>query len=164
MTNQSKRIIPNPRSVTRFLDQDIINSLGSHNTFEVNDLLEIIKGENLDIHQSSFQFRVELASLINEIPERGESKQYFLDKVERLVRKYGVDSNKEISQAFSAGVVCSLLEPDGQGWRKGKIRLCFEFIPEENTSVVVQEDSVKATQSPLDEIRQLANRSQIEKN
>jgi nucleoid-associated protein YejK len=75
MTSQSNQITPSSQSVVRFEDQVIINMLGSHSTFEVNNLLEIIPKECLDINKSSLQFRVELANLVDEIPEKGSSKQ-----------------------------------------------------------------------------------------
>nr|WP_269744608.1 KGK domain-containing protein [Chamaesiphon minutus] len=55
------------------------------------------------------------------------------------------------------GSMCNLLQPDGKGWQKGKLKLCFEFIPEEPEPVAAQQTSVEAHPSPLDEIRQLAN-------
>lgn len=48
------------------------------------------------------------------------------------------------------GTSCNLLQPDGKGWQKGKLRLCFEFTPGEN------ENLTRIQVSPLDEIRQLA--------
>jgi hypothetical protein len=55
-------------------------------------------------------------------------------------------------------MTCTLLQPDGKGWQKGKIKLCFEFIPEENETVATNETPVKNHLSSLDEIRQLANK------
>ncbi len=49
------------------------------------------------------------------------------------------------------------MQPDGRGWQKGKLKICFEFIPEEPESVAMQSKSVETNSSPLDEIRQLAN-------
>jgi hypothetical protein len=51
-------------------------------------------------------------------------------------------SESEQSQLFGKGVECNLLQP-GADWRKGKIRICVEFIPHETES-----------ESPLDDIRQ----------
>jgi KGK domain len=164
MTSQSNQITPSSQSVVRFEDKVIINMLGSHSTFEVNNLLEIIPKECLDINKLSLQFRVELANLVDEIPEKGSSKQYFLDKVQNLVKKYGANTNGKISQAFLDGVVCSLLEPNGKGWQKGTIKICFEFIPEEEEPVVMEENLETLGCSSLDEIRQLANSLSIDQN
>jgi hypothetical protein len=50
-----------------------------------------------------------------------------------------------------------LLSPEGKGWQKGKLKICFEFIPEETVPKTVsnQTGSIESTQSPLDEIRNL---------
>lgn len=42
------------------------------------------------------------------------------------------------------GAKCEVLFPDGKGWKKGKVRLSLEFIPEE-------------IDSPLDELREKLN-------
>lgn len=54
---------------------------------------------------------------------------------------YGL-SEPEINQLFGKGVECNLLQP-GAYWKKGKIKICVEFIPDETES-----------ESPLDDIRQ----------
>jgi hypothetical protein len=40
-----------------------------------------------------------------------------------------------IGRWFVEGAECEVLSPRGGGWQKGKIRIHFEFIPDEPTSV-----------------------------
>ena len=54
-------------------------------------------------------------------------------------------------------MTCNLLQPDGKGWQKGKLKICFEFTPEEAELVSTQDKPVVTHSSPLDEIRQLSN-------
>ncbi|MCY7369099.1 MAG: hypothetical protein LH474_13215, partial [Chamaesiphon sp.] len=58
---------------------------------------------------------------------------------------------------FEDGLKCNLLQPDGKGWQKGKLKICCEFIPEEPEPIVIQDKPAKTHSSPLDEIRQLSN-------
>ena len=54
-------------------------------------------------------------------------------------------------------MTCNLLQPDGKEWQKGKLKICFEFTPEEAELVSTQDKPVATHSSPLDEIRQLSN-------
>jgi KGK domain len=69
-----------------------------------------------------------------------------------------------ILNIFINGTSISLLSPDGKGWQKGKLKICFEFSPEKNEPVANQDNSAETTQSQLDEIRQLANSLPIEQS
>jgi KGK domain len=62
-----------------------------------------------------------------------------------------------ITNIFASGTNVLLLALDGKGWQKGKLKMCFEFIPEEDAPnpVPSQTNLVESTQSPLDEIRKL---------
>jgi hypothetical protein len=55
------------------------------------------------------------------------------------------------------GTYCNLLQPDGNGWQKGQLKICLEFIPEGCDPIVMEEKPIETHSSPLDEIRQLAN-------
>ena len=55
------------------------------------------------------------------------------------------------------GTNVRLLQADGKGWQKGKLKICFEFIPEESEPITTQDKPISTQFSPLDEIRQLAN-------
>lgn len=37
----------------------------------------------------------------------------------------------QIEQCLGDGVECELLSPRGGGWQKGKVRIRFEFVPDE---------------------------------
>ncbi|PSB58106.1 hypothetical protein C7B77_06010 [Chamaesiphon polymorphus CCALA 037] len=107
-------------------------------------------------------FRDELRDMIIKIPQRGHSSEYLLDKVVNFIQTQEVNESKDISseivrESLLDGMNCNLLQPDGKGWQKGKLKLCFEFIPEEPETVATQEKPGEAQPSPLDEIRQLAN-------
>jgi KGK domain len=71
---------------------------------------------------------------------------------------------QSILNIFINGTNISLLSPDGKGWQKGKLKICFEFTPEESKSIVKEEESVEIQCSSLDEIRQLANNLLIDQN
>jgi len=62
-----------------------------------------------------------------------------IEFIEAIAEK-ALPSDQEIS-SFSDGIECEALKFDGQGWRKGKIRVSLEFCPDE-------------IKSPLDDIRQ----------
>jgi uncharacterized protein (DUF4415 family) len=64
---------------------------------------------------------------------------------------------KSISSIFIDGANVMLLQPDGKGWQKGKLKMCLEFTPEEPDLLVPQIKSAEVNSSPLDEIRQLSN-------
>ena len=55
------------------------------------------------------------------------------------------------------GTNISLLQPDGKGWQKGKLKICFEFTPEEPEPIAIIAKPIETHSSPLDEIRQLSN-------
>ena len=67
-----------------------------------------------------------------------------------------IQSVKSVANILMDGTSISLLQPDGKGWQKGKLKMCFEFIPEEPEPPAMQESLITAHLSPLDEIRQLA--------
>jgi KGK domain len=82
-------------------------------------------------------------------------KTIFLETTAKSVQS--VQSVKSVANILIDGTSISLLQPDGKGWQKGKLKICFEFIPEEPESVIIQEKPVTTHLSPLDEIRQLSN-------
>ena len=53
-------------------------------------------------------------------------------------------SPETIKQWSSCGVECQVLQTDGKGWKKGKVRLSLEFVPDE-------------IDSPLNELREKLN-------
>ena len=64
---------------------------------------------------------------------------------------------RSVANILTNGTNVLLLQPDGKGWQKGKLKLCFEFIPEELAPIATQEPPAEIHSSPLDEIRQLSN-------
>jgi hypothetical protein len=51
-------------------------------------------------------------------------------------------SDSSIKQWLAEGTECKLLSPKGGGWQKGKIRICFEFIPDEPPADTPEADSL----------------------
>jgi hypothetical protein len=153
MNNQSKQIIPELQAVAHCLD----------GTFLISDLLESlippIDDQELFINQ--------LKILHLELKTAGYSRDHYRDKIEDFIESNTIIKNKEntIIDLFEDGMDCNLLQLDGKGWQKGKLKICFEFMPEDNKdSVVTQENSVKISESPLDGIRQLSNSLPIDQN
>jgi hypothetical protein len=60
--------------------------------------------------------------------------------IKELSSRFYYDDDSSIKKWFEKGMECQALIP-GKPWRKGKIRVCLEFIPDE-------------VDSPLDDIRQ----------
>jgi hypothetical protein len=153
MNNQSKQIIPELQAVAHCLD----------GTFLISDLLESLMPPVDD--QESFINQLKILHL--ELKTAGYSRDHYRDKIEDFIEKNTIIENKEntIIDLFEDGMNCNLLQLDGKGWQKGKLKICFEFIPEDNEDfAIIQENSVRMAESPLDEIRQLANSLPIDQN
>jgi hypothetical protein len=60
------------------------------------------------------------------------------------------------SQLVDSGVACNVLIPN-QGWTKGRIRLCFEFCPDEN-----EDESTKAINSEQEQAPDLQNLDELD--
>lgn len=145
MIDRSKQIIPDSQSVARCLGA----------TFLISDLLEKFKMP-VDNQKT---FVAQLRTLHLELKHSGYSREYYLGKIETFLDKNTVIENKDetFRDVFEDGTDCSLLQPDTKGWQKGKLKICFEFIPEETEPVTTHEKSVETHPSPLDEIRQLSS-------
>jgi hypothetical protein len=162
MLDRSKQIIPDSQAVVSCFDREILEILDSHGTFVLSDLLEMLKGSSVDcIDFKARSASIEkLTSTIIERIQQGRSQQYLINKVSTFIKESIPDSsrdNQRINDALLSGINCNLLQPDGKGWQKGKLKICFEFTPEEPQLVVNQEKTVETHPSPLDEIRQLSN-------
>ena len=90
------------------------------------------------------------------------SKEVVLNKLTAFIDGDKINENRYTSyeilrKALLNGTECTLLQPDEKGWQKGKLKICFEFIPEENEPIATQKVTLETQASPLDEIRQLSN-------
>jgi KGK domain len=152
MNNQNKQIIPDLQAVAHCSD----------GTFLISDLLENLKPP-LDDQES---FINQLKTLHLELKAGGYSRDHYRDKIEAFIKNNTIIENKEIAiiELFEDGIDCNLLQPDGKGWQKGKLTMCFQFTPEESESILTKEKSTEINHSPLDEIRQLANSLPIDQN
>jgi KGK domain len=198
MTDRFRQIIPDPNAVARCLDPKILELLGSHSTFTINELSQkidpfidgstdcslenLLSQEELNIifdtaHPGNCNFS-KITEDINEaikplvLSLSTDQLNIMYEKI-RIDRRYGssdfiktiflettagsVKSVKSVANILIDGTNISLLQPDGKGWQKGKLKLCFEFIPEEDEPTSTQEKPVESHSSPLDEIRQLSN-------
>ena len=137
MTDRSKQIIPDLAAVARCLDE----------TFLISDLLAKFKmpADNQKI------FINDLRELHLELKQSGYSREHYLDKIEAFLRKNIIvgDKNEKNRSMFEDDIICNLLEPNGKGWQKGKLKLCFEFIPEEDETIIFQEPPLKRQISSL---------------
>jgi KGK domain len=163
MNNQNKQIIPDSQTVARCTDEEIVEILDSHSTFTIAELIEVIKLSGVD----RTSYRHKLVSMI----EKGNlSHTSFQTELVSFIYGDEIKENKYTSyeilrKALLDGTDCTLLQDDGKGWQKGKLKICFEFIPEDNEDfATIQGDSVRMAESPLDEIRQLANSLLIDQN
>jgi hypothetical protein len=152
MTDRSKQIIPDSEAVARFLDPKILEIFGSHGTFTVSELLEQIK-EPIEPVLS----REKINAIFTEARSNGSySNGNFYNDLQQAIL-FQDNNVATIANMLLNGTLCNLLQTDGKGWQKGKLKICFEFIPEEADSIAIQEKPAEPHLSPLDEIRQLSN-------
>jgi KGK domain len=151
MIDRSKQIIPDSEAVARCLDSDMLAILNSHSTFTIGELLERIKKP---INPTFSRDKID--NIFDQSRTRGSySKDAYYSDLKNAILSNDSTALTIISILLS-GTTCNLLEPDGKGWQKGKLKICFEFTPEESEIVPTQSDLVETHFSPLDEIRQLA--------
>lgn len=82
-------------------------------------------------------------------------------RAEEFLKKLAVffDQNFKTSLQYctnwcTTGILCEALTP-GNPWRKGKVRLRLEFIPDEpEPQAILEAHSEQESASPLDDIRQ----------
>jgi hypothetical protein len=145
MTDTAKQIIPDPNSVIRCLDSEMLEALNSHGTFVMSDLLEEV-GEAED----STILIEELYAIFSATRSDG---RYSFDKFNKNISESIGLENIVILRMLMKGKNCSLLQPNSKGWQTGKLKLCFEFIPDETESEENNEKPTQTDRSPLDEIR-----------
>ena len=157
-----RQIIPDSNSVIRCLDPEMLEPLDSHGTFILSEFLEMLKEMSIDNVDSidRSEFLEKLTNTITKTIQEGHSQQYLMSRLSAFLKGSIFASKKDnskINNALLSGMNCDLLQPDGKGWQKGKLKICFEFIPEEPETVEIIEKPIKDHFSPLDEIRQLSN-------
>jgi KGK domain len=158
MIDRSKQIIPDSQAVVSCFDPEILTVLDSHGTFTINELLKTIKMSGVD----RTSFRDELKNLITASQKEGHNIPSLMSKLTTFVDGDKINESRYTSyeilrKALLNGTECTLLQPDEKGWQKGKLKICFEFIPEEDEPAATKEKSAENHSSPLDEIRQLSN-------
>jgi hypothetical protein len=147
MNNQTKQIIPDSQAVIQCLDKDILEILNSHGTFVVEELLEKIKQPHFgSLSEGNVN---EFFRKIRTVGNYGPP-DFFNDLNHTVNRNI---NSKTITDVLVNGTKVLFLQPDGKGWQKGQIKICFEFIPEENEPVGTPEKQVEIDRSPLDDIR-----------
>jgi hypothetical protein len=151
---KNSQIIPNSNAVVSCFDSEIIEILDSHSTFTINELLRTIKISGID----RTSFRDSLKDLIVEIQKENHNVQSLLNKLTTFINGDVINENRYTSyeilrKALFNGTDCNLLKPNGQGWQKGQLKVCFEFTPDENEDMAGDKKIVETHNSPLDEIR-----------
>jgi hypothetical protein len=123
------------------------------------DFSKIIKDINEAIKPLVFSLSTDQLNIIYEKirTDRRYGSSDFIKTIFLETTVKSIQSVKSVANILMGGTNVSLLQPDGKGWQKGKLKICFEFTPEEPESVSTQEKTVKIHSSPLDEIRQLSN-------
>jgi KGK domain len=149
MDNQKTKIIVDSQAVIRCLD----------GTFLISDLLEALVAD-----QKSFADQ--LKALYLKLKAEGANVYSFRDELKAFIEDNPIAENEEatIIKIFENDVDCNLLQPDSKGWQKGKLKICFQFTPEESESISTDGKSTESSHSPLDEIRQLANNLAVDQN
>jgi KGK domain len=120
MTDRSKQIIPDSQAVARCLDPEMLEILGSHSTFTVSELLEQIKEPIEPVFS-----REKINAIFTEARSSGGySHGNFYNDLQTaiLVQDKNVAT---IANILLNGTLCNLLQPDGKGWQKGKLKICF---------------------------------------
>lgn len=184
MIDRSKQIISDPEAIARCLDPNMLLLLGSHSTFTINELYQqidpsldkLLSKEKLNIifdkiNPSNF----DLSKITRDINEAIKPLVLSLSKnqIEIMYEKIRIDPRygskdfiktiflettvKSVASILVDGTSISLLQPGSKGWQKGKLKLCFEFVPEEPEFLTTATDLIETKLSPLDEIRQLSN-------
>jgi KGK domain len=152
MIDRTKQIIPDSQAVVRCLDPEMLESLDSHSTFLISEILGKIEEPIKPIFS-----REKTDNIFDQSRTRGSySKDAYYHDLSNAILKNDTKASTIINILMS-GTACDLLQPDGKGWQKGKLKICFEFIPEESESTLTESDLSKTHSSPLDEIRQLSN-------
>lgn len=166
MNDKSKQITPDADDVICLLDKTITESLNSHDTYKAkslfNQLWKLNYKENTTV------------GLLEEVLEKvyhnqsNISNSTLAKKIQEFIKNKGTSPNhRELSIVkpfFTEGVNCSLLQPDGKGWQKGKLKIRFEFTLEEDNSMITEPNPVTMQRSSLDEIRQLTDSLSINQN
>jgi KGK domain len=183
MIDRSNQIIPDPLSVVRYLDPKIIKIMNSHSVFTIDEIFKKIDpslNRLLSNEQSDLIFEkakpgdCSFANLVSDINEAisplfispsTEQSNIFYEKM-RTDSRYGTpdfiktiffeSTITSVANILIDGTDILLLQPDGQGWQKGTLKICFEFTPECSDPVISQNQPVEFHSSPLDEIRQLS--------
>ncbi len=151
MPDQSKQIIPDLEDITRCLDQEILEILDSHGLLSIDELLEKLRKPIVsELSTETFNHAYNRSKPVHNL-----TKDNLLKNLNAAMSKN--TAMNLLPSILANGINCDLLQPDQKGWQKGKLKICFEFIPEENISVTAQEKATEDYHSPLDEIRQLSN-------
>jgi hypothetical protein len=144
MNDKNKQLVPDPDSVVRCLDPEMITALKSHITFTTAELLEEITKPVHIISKKKLELIYDSAR---------HSGGLSVEKLYNSMSEALTNETAIIMNMLIEGKTFSVLQPNGKGWQKGKLKLCFEFTPEETEPVEDESNSIEAKHSPLDEIR-----------
>ena len=160
MIDRSKSIIPDVDAIVCLLDETIAESLNSHDTYKVKSLFSQLWKLNHSENSSTELLEEILEKIYN--AQSHVSSIVIANKIQAFIKenkslKSSNTGQFNIKPFIAEGINCNLLQSDGKGWQKGKLKICFSFTPEENEPAPIQKEPIETHSSPLDEIRQLAN-------
>jgi KGK domain len=146
-------------SLEKLLSQEKLNIIFATASPSYCDFSKITKDINEAIKPLVFSLSTDQLNLIHEKIriDRRYGSSNFIKTIFLETTVGSVKSVKSVANILIDGTNVSLLQPDGKGWQKGKLKLCFEFIPEEPETTATQEKPTETNPSPLDAIRQLSN-------
>jgi KGK domain len=158
MTDRSKQIISDTDTIVCLLDKAIIEFLNSHDTYKTKSLFQQLWKLNSTKNSVDNGGLKILEEVLKKVYYNQIENSEIAQKIDNFIKENKNKNFKALEPStiepfFVDGVNCNLLQPDGKGWQKGKLKICFEFIPEEPESVESQKNPIETHQSPLDEIR-----------
>jgi KGK domain len=91
---------------------------------------------------------IDVISFVESVPLSLSQTVKFTEFIEKLKTRA---LNYEIDQSLiNEGVECELLQPGSQGWKKGKIKIRFEFVPDDITHLSELDEFREETWPPQD--------------
>jgi len=132
-----------------------------HDNLEI--ICEVILGDKFDM-EDKFEILNDNEILSLEEPVRILLQQptykvsEFMQALIPLVKGRNYAWTEDRVNWFSQGVPCEVLKLDAKGWRKGKVRLAIEFLPDEpEVEETPAANEIAQPESPLDDLRQMIN-------
>jgi hypothetical protein len=119
------------------------------NKFDMEDKFELLKDNEIISLEDSVRILLQQPTY-----KVIELKRALIPLVQTTTNRWTQDK----ANWFSQGVPCEVLRLDAKGWRKGKVRLAIEFLPDEpEVEEIPATNEIEQPESPLDDLRQMIN-------